>query len=72
MSANIFNSIKIQVPNTNRFDLTHDVKMSGRMGNMMPNMVMECVPGDKFTLGCDNFIRFAPLIAPVMHRLDVK
>ena len=40
------------------------------MGNLMPCCVMEAVPGDKFTLGSDLFIRFAPLIAPVMHRLD--
>ena len=68
---NIFNSIKINAPKSNTFDLTHDVKMSGKMGNLMPVMAMECVPGDKITLGADTLIRFAPLIAPVMHRMDV-
>jgi hypothetical protein len=33
---------------------------------------MECVPGDKFNLGCESLVRFAPMIAPVMHRMDVS
>lgn len=67
---NIFSTIQVQNPPRNRFDLTHDVKMSGKMGNLMPCLVTEVVPGDKFTIAADSLIRFAPLIAPVMHRLD--
>jgi hypothetical protein len=58
-------------PKTNRFDLTHDVKLSGKLGHLIPTMVMEAVPGDQVELGSDIFLRFAPLIAPVMHRIDV-
>lgn len=65
------NQIQVTTPKTNTFDLTHDVKMTGRMGNLMPCMVMECVPGDRIKLSADNLIRFAPLISPVMHRIDV-
>jgi hypothetical protein len=68
---NLFNSIKLQKPKRNTFDLTHDIKMSGKMGNLMPCCLIEAVPGDSFTLAADTFIRFAPLIAPVMHRMDV-
>ncbi|AXH73241.1 MAG: major capsid protein [Microviridae sp.] len=68
---NLLNSIKLQTPKSNKFDLTHDVKMSGKMGLLYPIMNMECVPGDRFTIGADSLIRFAPLIAPVMHRMDV-
>jgi hypothetical protein len=41
------------------------------MGNLTPILTMECVPGDKFDIGCESLIRFAPMIAPVMHRMDV-
>jgi len=68
---NIFNSVQVAKPKSNKFDLTHDVKMSGKMGNLMPTLALECVPGDKINLGCESLIRFAPLIAPVMHRMDV-
>jgi hypothetical protein len=71
MMKNLFNSVQMMKPKKNKFDLTHDVKMSGMMGNLMPCMVAEAIPGDKFSLSCDTMVRFAPLIAPVMHRMDV-
>jgi len=48
------------------------VKLSADMGNLTPILTLECVPGDKFELGCESLIRFAPMIAPVMHRMDVS
>ena len=42
------------------------------MGNLTPVLVTECVPGDSFQIGCDSLIRFAPMVAPVMHRMDVS
>jgi hypothetical protein len=69
---NIFNSVQVSKPKKNVFDLTHDVKMSGKMGQLLPVLVQECVPGDSWQIGCDSLIRFAPLIAPVMHRIDVS
>ena len=68
---NLFNSIQLIKPKKNVFDLSHDVKLSAKMGNLTPILVQECVPGDKFKLGCESLIRFAPLVAPVMHRMDV-
>ncbi|AXH77365.1 MAG: major capsid protein [Microviridae sp.] len=68
---NLFNSIQLQKPKSNSFDLSHDVKLSASMGNLTPILTLECVPGDKFNLSCESLIRFAPLIAPVMHRMDV-
>lgn len=68
---NIFNSIQLKRPKSNTFDLTHDVKMTGKMGYLMPILCQEIMPSDRVQLGCDSLIRFAPLIAPVMHRMDV-
>lgn len=67
---NFMNSVQLTAPGSSTFDLTHDVKMSGRMGVLMPCMVMECIPGDRVKIGCETLIRFAPLIAPVMHRAN--
>ena len=71
MGKNLFNSIKLQRPKKNVFDLTHDVKLCAYMGKLTPILTLECVPGDKFDIGCESLIRFAPMIAPVMHRMDV-
>lgn len=70
MSKNIFNSVQLRKPSRNTFDLSHDRKFSCNFGKLYPVMVMECVPGDKVYIGCENLIRMAPLIAPVMHRIN--
>lgn len=71
MSKNIFNSIKATRPKRNAFDLSHDVKLSFEMGELVPTLCMECVPGDQIHLGGESLLRFAPMVAPVMHRMDV-
>lgn len=58
-------------PNKNVFDLSHDVKLSCNMGDLIPTLALECVPGDKFNLSCESINRLAPLVAPMMHRVDV-
>jgi hypothetical protein len=58
-------------PQTNTFDLSHDRKFSGRIGELMPISVMEVVPGDKFNIKATNLTRFAPLITPIMHQASV-
>lgn len=67
----IFDSIQLKTPNSNMFDLSHDVKMSMKFGKLYPCMVMETVPGDKFNISAESLLRFAPLVSPVMHRLDM-
>lgn len=72
MKTNIFNSVKLTKLPRNAFNLTHDVKMSTKMGQIVPTLVMECVPGDTVKIGCDSLLRFAPMLAPIMHRVDVS
>ena len=69
-NRNLWNSIQLKKPQKSKFDLTHDVKMSCNMGELVPICNMEVLPGDKFTISNQNLIRLAPMIAPVMHRLD--
>ena len=70
MNKNIFNTVSFKKQKSSRFDLSHDVKMSGNMGDLMPTLVQETLPGDRFELGCESMVRLAPLVAPVMHRID--
>ena len=69
---NIFNVVKMFKPTRNVFDLTHDVKLSCRMGELVPIMATDVVPGDKFNISAEALVRFQPLLAPVMHRFDVS
>lgn len=67
----IFSEIKINKPQSNTFNLSHDRKMSLNMGDLVPSLVMDVLPGDKIKLNSTQMLRFAPMIAPVMHRIDV-
>lgn len=72
MSKNLFNTVQMKAPGKNQFDLTHDVKLSTKMGKLVPVCIFDCVPGDTFHLGAQALVRFAPLVSPVMHRFDVS
>lgn len=71
MKKNLFNQVQLKRLPRSVFDLSHDVKMSLNMGKLYPTLALECVPGDKFNISCESLLRFAPLVAPVMHRMDV-
>lgn len=70
MSA-IFNSIPARRPKRNVFSLSHDVKMSGNMADLLPVLCEEVVPGDKFRVQTSSLVRLAPMLAPIMHKLNV-
>lgn len=68
---NLLNSVQVSRPNSNVFDLSHDVKLSGNMGNLIPVACIDVVPGDRFRIGCESMVRLAPMVSPVMHRVDI-
>ena len=41
------------------------------MGQLIPVMCDEMVPGDKFNIGNQMIIRFQPLVAPILHEINV-
>ena len=69
--ANIFNSIRTRRLRRNTFDLSHEVKLSMNMGDLVPILCQEVIPGDSFRVTTELLMRFAPMIAPVMHRVNV-
>lgn len=71
MSFNLFNSIRINKPKRNAFDLSHDVKLSMNMGDLIPIFCEPVVPGDTFKVNTEILMRFSPLTAPVMHQMNV-
>lgn len=41
------------------------------MGTCVPIYVQECLPGDSFRMSTSSMLRMAPLISPVMHKINV-
>lgn len=67
----IFNSIRVRKPKRTAFDLSHEVKLSMDFGQLVPFFCQEVLPGDTFKVNVEQLVRFAPLIAPIMHRVNV-
>lgn len=60
----------MKASNRSVFDLTHERKLSCDMGKLIPIMCEEVVPGDTFKARTNMLVRIAPMVAPVMHRID--
>lgn len=69
---NFTNTVELKKPEKSVFDLSHDIKMSLKFGGLYPVSVMEALPSDRFNISTDALVRVAPMIAPVMHRMDVS
>lgn len=67
----IFNQIHVRKPKRNKFDLSHEKKMSLQMGDLIPIFWKKTIPGDSFRISSEIFMRLAPMLAPIMHRVNV-
>lgn len=68
---NPFNQVALNEPRRNQFDLSHERKQTQQMGDLVPCYLQEVVPGDTFNMNTEILVRFAPMLAPLMHRVDV-
>lgn len=71
MSNPLFSSIPIRVPKRNKFNLSHEVKLTGDMGFLYPIMCEPVLPNETWRIGLNTLVRFAPLLAPIMSEVDV-
>lgn len=55
-----------------QFDLSHDVKTTFNLGQLIPFMCIETLPNDIFTISHEILLRFAPLYFPIMHRVNLN
>lgn len=56
--------------NMNAFDLSHEDKLTCHMGQLVPCLLEEVVPGDIYKWKADMFARLMPLVAPMMQDVD--
>lgn len=66
-----YEKIRLTKPKSSVFDLSHEKKMTLNMGDLVPIMCEETLPGDKFRVNTEMLMRMQPLISPVMHRVNV-
>lgn len=56
----------------NQFNLSHEHKTSVDMGQLVPVMCEEVLPGDTFRHSISALARVSPLATPVMHRCELR
>lgn len=67
----IFSQVSMRRPKSNTFDLSHTKKLSTQIGELTPVLCVDLVPGDSIKINSASLCRFAPMVAPVMHRFDL-
>jgi len=67
----IFEKVRMNRPKMSAFDLSHEKKLSLKMGGLYPVFHEEILPGDQFSVNSEVLMRMAPMIAPIMHKVDV-
>lgn len=68
----LFNSVPAPKIGYNKFDLSHENKLSAPMGKLIPILCMECLPGDIFDIRPAMLSRMQALISPMMQRVDAS
>nr|QJB20219.1 MAG: major capsid protein [Microvirus sp.] len=66
-----FDSVRSLQPPRSLFNLTYEKKFTCDMGQLIPVMCDEVVPGDVFKIGCQAVVRFQPLVAPILHEVTI-
>jgi len=66
----MFRESPVPSPGKGAFDLSNEVDFTARIGQLLPVMWHEVVPGDSFQLRHNMIIKLAPMLAPVFHRLN--
>lgn len=66
----IFTQASMSRPSYNTFNLSHDREFTTKFGLLTPIGLIDTIPGDVFTIKTTQIIRLAPLVAPIMGRID--
>lgn len=56
----------------NQFNLSHEHKTSVELGQLIPILTEEVLPGDTFIHSMSALTRVAPLLHPLMHRVELR
>lgn len=66
-----FKSVELRRPQRSTFDLSHEKRISSRIGKLTPVFITETMPNDTFSLSTEVLLKLAPMIAPIFHRLNL-
>lgn len=68
--ANIFNSIQSRFKKRNKFDLSHQSRLTTEFGRLTPILCEPVLPNDRFSISTTLKVQFAPMVFPVMQKFN--
>ncbi|MDV3547374.1 hypothetical protein CMU66_02500 [Elizabethkingia anophelis] len=70
-TMSIFSKVASKAPKSSTFNMSYDRKFSMNFGDLVPIHCQEVIPGDKISINPQHMTRLAPMIAPIMHEVNV-
>ena len=67
----LFQDVGALAPRRSMFDLSYRKIFTCDMGQLIPIMCDEVVPGDMMEIGNEVVVRYQPLVAPILHEVNV-
>lgn len=67
-----FTSVQDLRPRRSSFNLSHTKCFDCDMGQIIPVLVQECIPGDSFTIANEAVVRFQPMVAPMLTPVNIE
>lgn len=72
MANKIFEKVAVGNIKVNHFDLSHEHKTTLNPGYLYPIAVIEALPNDRMNVQTEGLVRMMPLLAPMMHKVDIS
>ena len=69
--GNLFTNVAYTNPTHSRRDLSHTNLLTADMGKLIPILCRPTLPGDKWSISSNQMLRLMPLVAPIMHEINV-
>lgn len=64
-----FTNVELSRPKRSTFNMSHEKRVSTRMGKLTPIFVAETLPNDTFIVSSEVLVKLAPLVAPIFQRI---
>jgi hypothetical protein len=67
---NIYEGQRALAPRRSAFNLSYSKQFACDLGQLIPVMCDEVIPGDIFKIGAEIVVRFNPMLTPVLHEIN--
>lgn len=71
MGSKIFQNVSGLRPGRSVFNLSYTKLLACDMGQLIPIMADEMVPGDTFVIGNEVVLRLQPMVTPILHEVNL-